>query len=136
MGWLGKLFGTDKALETGADVVKKVTGGVISGIDYAFHTDQEKAEESIKIAELNSKVLLALQDQFTPRSISRRILAFAFTFCFCSSFIISLTFACLDKTHVVNNVIGLVKAYDLGWIMITVVIFYFGNYLVDKLKKK
>lgn len=128
MGWLGKLFGTDAALENGVKIAGNVTNGIMSGIDNAFYTDQEKAQES-------TKVLLALQDQYTPRSISRRILAFMFSLCFCLSFITALIFACFDKTESVNDIIGLVKAYDLGWIMITIVIFYFGNYMVDKLKK-
>lgn len=129
MGWLGKLFGSDKALESGAKIAEQATSGIISGIDKAWYTKEERAQDA-------TKVLLSLQDQFTPRSISRRILAFSFCFCFCASFTISLVFACLDKTHIVNNIINLVKAYQLGWITVTIVVFYFGNYLVDKLKKK
>ena len=129
MGWFGKLFGTDKALESGAKIAEQATTGIIAGIDKAWYTKEERAEDA-------TKVLLSLQDQFTPRAISRRILAFSFSLCFCLSFVVAMVFASLDKTHIVNNIINLVKAFELGWITITIVIFYFGNYLVDKLKKK
>ncbi|MHA1447878.1 MAG: hypothetical protein ACTSP4_00460 [Candidatus Hodarchaeales archaeon] len=124
MSWFGKLLGTDKAL----DIASKVTTGIINGIDKSCYTEHEKATDT-------KKVLLALQDQFTPRSISRRLLAFFFCISYCCSFIVALVFACLDRTVVVNNIINLVNAFELGWIVITIVIFYFGNYIVDKLKK-
>jgi len=117
MGWFGKLIGTDQALETGAKI-----------IDKAFFTSEERAENA-------TKVLFKLQDQFTPRAISRRILAFMFSLSFCGAFMLSLVYACLDKTHVVNNIIGIAKAYHMGMIMMTIIMFYFGTYLADKFKK-
>lgn len=125
MGWLGKLFGTDEALKTGCNVVS----GIMTGIDSAFFTDQEKSQNNIK-------VLLSLQDQFTPRAISRRIISFMFCGVFCIAFLISIIFACLDKIEVVTNIVNLVKAFDLGFVILTIVIFYFGNYALDKLQNK
>ena len=136
MGWLGKLFGSDSALESGSRIAEKATTGIISGIDKAFYTDEEKADINLKMVDMSSKVLLGLQDQFTPRAISRRIIAFLFSISFCAAFITAIIFACLDDTSIVDNIVHVVKVFDMGVIMGTIIIFYFGNYLMDKFLKK
>lgn len=125
MGWIGKLFGTDTALEVGAKAVGEATTGLIKGIDAAFYTKQENIQD-IK------EVLISLQDQYTPRSISRRLLAVWFAFLFGAFCITALVFACLGKTIVVNSLIDAATAFHLGWIMTTIIIFYFGYYGVGK----
>ena len=42
MSFFGRLFGSES-------VIKKAAEGVYNGIDYAFHTDQEKAEHFLKL---------------------------------------------------------------------------------------
>ena len=42
MSLFGRLFGSES-------VIKKAAAGVYNGIDYAFHTDQEKAEHFLKL---------------------------------------------------------------------------------------
>ena len=42
MNFFGKLFGSDS-------VIKKAAEGVYNGIDYAFHTDQEKSEHFLRV---------------------------------------------------------------------------------------
>ncbi|WP_330926305.1 hypothetical protein [Candidatus Sororendozoicomonas aggregata] len=42
MSFFGKLFGSES-------VIKKAAEGVYNGVNYAFHTDQEKAEHFLKL---------------------------------------------------------------------------------------
>jgi len=124
MSWFGKLIGTDEAFKTGASIMNSL----FTAIDKAFYTEQEKAE-------LTTKALLALQDQYMPRSISRRILAFIFCSNFCLILWVTIGLIISGKDEVVTEIIKLVDHFELGWITLTIVIFYFGNYIVDRLRK-
>lgn len=42
MSFFGKIFGSQS-------VIKKAAEGIYNGVDYAFHTDQEKAEHFLKL---------------------------------------------------------------------------------------
>ncbi len=125
MGFWGKLFGTDKALEEGIKTVGTSVTGVISGIDAAFYTKEEKVND-IK------EVLFKLQDQYTPRSMSRRILAVMFAIDFSILMLTALIFACFGKTDIVARIIEVANAFSMGTIMLTVIVFFFGYYGVQK----
>ena len=129
IGFLGKLFGTDVALKEGAKIASKATGGIISGLDAAFYTKEENVRD-IK------EVLFKLQDQYTPRSISRRLIALIFTSVYCLFALVTLAFACYGKMLVVGSIIKVAGAYSLSTIMITIVIFYFGYYGVQSIMGK
>ena len=75
ISWLGKIFGTGKALEQGLGTVDKVADGAMRGLDALFYTKEEKSADSIKVTAMRMKMVTDLQDQFAPRSITRRILA-------------------------------------------------------------
>ena len=75
MGWIGKLFGTDKAVDSLLDKDKGLlvrAGGWVDGLSY---TDQEKAENSLLVKEWGIKQLEALE----PFKVVQRIIAFAVT---------------------------------------------------------
>jgi hypothetical protein len=120
-GFLGRLFGTAKGMDTALGMVDKTVGGVISGIDAAFYTKEEKAKDI-------ATMVFKLQDQFTPRAISRRLIAFMFTSIFCIAFIVALVFTCLEKYAIVNAIIKLIVAFKLPIIILSVIVFYFGYY--------
>lgn len=114
MGIIGKIFGSTKSMETA------VSGG-ISLLDNAFHTDQEKTVERIEMVK-------SLQDQFTPRSITRRILAviiYANMFLHINVYLFKPSlFHSIDDAKEI-----LIKEIELGMI---VTFFYFGYYGVKK----
>lgn len=136
MGIWGRLFGTDKAIEGAVDTVNKVTGGIISGIDAVFYTDEEKARATTKAVESAQKTVIALNDQWMPRAISRRILAYMFSGVFLAILLTAIVFACLGKIDIINSIIAIVKAFDLGWIMLGITAFYFGVYEFKKMLGK
>jgi len=128
-GFLGRLFGTAKGMDTAVGMVDKSIGGIINGIDAAIYTKEEKAGDI-------AKMVFTLQDQFTPRAISRRILAFMFASIFSAAFITALVFTCFKNFTIAKAIIDLVVAFQLPWIIMTVVIFYFGYYGIQKMKAK
>ena len=64
MGILSNIFGT-------SDNASKIVDGAISGIDKAFFTDEERAENGAKIAEWYLRYLEASQ----PQNLARRLIA-------------------------------------------------------------
>ena len=75
MSFFGKLFGTEAAIDKGLSVVDKTIGHVASGLDSAFYTDQEQAEGKLQTLGMRMEMVKSLQDEFTPRAVTRRILA-------------------------------------------------------------
>jgi len=126
-GFLGRLFGTAKGMDTAVGMIDKTVGGIISGIDKSFYTNEEKAGDI-------AKMVFTLQDQFTPRAISRRIIAFMFAGIFSVAFITALVFTCLKMFTVTKAIIDLVVAFQLPWIIISIIVFYFGYYGFKQIK--
>ncbi len=76
MTWLGKLFGTDKAIDNLLDKEKGLlvrAGGWVNDLSY---TDAEKAENSLLVRQWGVKQLEALE----PFKVVQRIIAFNVTF--------------------------------------------------------
>lgn len=126
LGFWGKLFGTDAALKHGAEAAHEATGAIINGIDASFYTKEETVND-IK------EILFKLQDQFIPRSISRRMIAIIFTLMFCLFAVTALVFACFGAGEVVAAIISVAAAFRLGIIMLTIFFFYFGYYGTQKI---
>ena len=53
----------------------KTVGHVASGLDSVFYTDQEQAEGRARTLDMRMGMVKSLQDEFTPRAVTRRILA-------------------------------------------------------------
>jgi hypothetical protein len=114
MGIWATLFGSPKAVED-------ITSGIINAGDALVYTAEEKAT-------FTKEVLFKLQDQWMPRAISRRLIAFMITAVFCIFMLTSLVFACFKQPEIVQAIINTAKAFQLGWLQITIVVFYFGYY--------
>lgn len=138
-GLWSTIFGTPKAVSDAGEIAKTVTGGIVSGIDKAFYTEEEKAENSLTRFQLIADLIKSLQDQFTPRAISRRIIAFMFCSVFLLAFLTCLIFLFLGKLDMIKAIVDLVNAFLLGEIVLTIIFFYFGYYgvtaIVNRLKK-
>lgn len=75
MGIIGRLLGTDKAIDRAGSILEKTITGVGSYIDKRSFTDQEKAEYTMKGLDMYIKVNEVLASENTVRSITRRALA-------------------------------------------------------------
>lgn len=116
-----------KTADVLTESVPKVVDGAIKGIDALVFTAEEKSQ-------FIQGMLKQLYDQFMPRAISRRIIAVMMLGVFDLAFLIAVGFACFGKVEVVNSIIATVKAFQMGWIAVTIIIFYFGYYGVEKFK--
>ncbi len=68
MSFFGKLFGSSKA---SAELVEATK----SGLDYMFHTDQEKSEERMEMDKFAGNMFIEWQKNTQGQNLSRRILA-------------------------------------------------------------
>jgi len=134
---LMSLFGTKKVIENVASAVSGAVGenGLI---DNAFFTDQEKAQMGLEAGKLWLDVQKVLAGENSLRSITRRVIAWAFV----AEFLLALN-VCLVCVlfwpNKVDPVISVISAFQLGWIVLTIVAFYFGTYGIGQLisgKKK
>ena len=138
MGFLSWMFGTPKAFEETAKTVNKTIDWVGKGIDAAWYTDEEKAKD-LKAHNKNIRdMILKLQDEYTPRAITRRIIAVFVVGNMALHLNIAIFFAWLGayRPKVTDGVNAWDKTLDITLQLITqelkmvmiIVFFYFGYY--------
>ena len=127
MSFLGKLFGTEKAIGKGLDIIDR-------SLDGMFHTGEEKAEEHAKLTDMKMGMVKSLQDEFTPRAVTRRILALIIFGLFFLHSNVWMYFAWKGNEEMALNMKELTKV-DVQLTML-VAFFYFGYYGVSKILKK
>ena len=116
------------------DKVLDMASGVGNFIDETFYTDQEKADAKIKLLDYKLKWLNATQGQ----NLARRYCAVAFglnfilTFQICLMVVLYGFFTGTDVTEVIGNIKDLIISFQLGYIMITIIAFYFGKEFLKK----
>jgi hypothetical protein len=82
MSWLGKVFGTDAAVE---NVIKQ--GKEL--LDDAFYTDSEKAEEKAAAAAAVRSMVVEWMQNSQGQNLARRVIAMSVTFTWLGGFIIA-----------------------------------------------
>ena len=133
MGFLSFLTGSSKAMDTAGNVVD----GAIAGIDKLWFTDEEKSEASGKVLEIVLERARIAQGESSVRSMTRRLVALTF----CMPFVVMSLFAIavyrFDKEWAV---FALSVAVSWKYIMVTIVLWFFGSYgvgyILDKKKDK
>jgi len=138
MGFWGKLFGSTTVVEKAADTVSTAVTTGFGMLDNAFYTDQEKAADAKDATRIWLEIQKVIASENSLRSITRRIIAWAFV----AQFLLALNvclICVLFWTSKVDAVISVISAFQLGWIVLTIVTFYFGTYGIGQLlggKKK
>ena len=112
MGFLSNIFSADKAL----DIIKD-TG------DALVFTAEEKAKMKLKIL-----------DHFAPFKVAQRVLSFMFAANFILAFWVGVAINFFAGKEALKEYIELVVAFNLGWIMLAIVSFYFTGGVVDSFK--
>ena len=82
---LGKLFGTDKALES-------VVNGVKNGLDQLVYTDEEKANDAAKDRSEARKMIISWMDTTKGQNLARRLIALAVVFTWLGQYILAEIF--------------------------------------------
>lgn len=122
MGWFDK---SDKLIAIG----EKVTGGIMTGIDKAWFTDQEKAQISVDVIKMHSEFVSNTLAESSIRSITRRGVAFGIIGLFSISFIVCLVLAIMGSIKL-DNALRVVTAFDMPMLALMVAGFFFGSHLV------
>ena len=130
MGFFSWFTTTEKAVDTGLDLIKKGA----SGIDMLFFTDEEKSLASAKIMEQVIAMNKATADENTVRSKTRRALAKVIIYNYMA--LINLSAVCKLSGDVENAKFLFDLANKaLGSAVLAVVIFYFGYYGINAVVK-
>jgi len=116
MGVLARIFGSDKVLSKGLEL-----------IDDAWTTDAE-------MIEVRAKAKIDLMNAYAPFKLAQRYIAIMFTGTFLLSFFLVLGLTLAGKSQV-DDVFTVLDQFMIGWIMTAIVSFYFGGGLVDSFKR-
>ena len=127
MGILSNIFGTGEVIKKGLDL-----------IDEAWTSDEEKADNEVKIIEAKTNAKATLLNAYAPFKLAQRYLALMFTFVFLfimMNGVLGALYGWVDMASV-QEAKKFANEMWLGEIMITIVGFYFGGGLAESFKKK
>ena len=101
----------------------KLTDALIDSGDALVFTDEEKA-----------KMKIELLKHYVPFKLAQRLLSLIFTINFIIAFWVGVALF-IWYPNLASGFLGLVKAYDLGLIMLAIVSFYFTGGVINGLRK-
>lgn len=111
-------------------VVTKTVDGIYNGIDKAIYTDEEKADNQKE--QVKSK--MALIPLFEPFKLAQRIIAISFTINFIFAFWVGVALLFMKQQELLDSYLKLIAVFQLGWIMLTIVAWYFTGGVVNSFK--
>lgn len=104
-------------------------GGVVEQgmklIDDAWETDAEKTEA-------RAKAKIDLMKAYAPFKIAQRYLALMFTAVYLTSYLAVITMT-LGGWGTPGDITKVMEEFSIGWIMMTIVMFYFGGGLTESI---
>ncbi len=111
MGILSTIFGSGDVIAKGIDLIDDL------------HTSD------VEMVEAKTKAKMDLMQAYAPFKIAQRYIAVMFGGTYISTYllVIGMTFMGLDVTQVKD----ILKEFQIDWIMLTIVAFYFGGGLAD-----
>lgn len=107
-GLLGKIFGSDKVIESGIKLID------------SFHTSTEE-----EIA-AKTKAKVEIMQAYAPFKLAQRVIAFSFTFVYLSCFGLVLAFTLTDRVTDADKVKQVLEDFQIGWAMMIILSFYFA----------
>jgi len=107
--------------------VDQLMDGAINGIDALFFTKEEKAQQSIKVADAQMEYLKTTMSENSARSLTRRYLAMAIMGVFLVLILASAAVYPLneDYAHFLFELVG-----SLNTLVLMVAGFFFGAYMI------
>jgi len=127
-----------KALIGSPTIVSTVADTVKSGMtmwDNSNFTDQEKAANVLKMTDAWLEIQKATAGENSLKSITRRWLACGILFNFLLLVNIGVSLILIGKTDKVTSLKDFIIDTNMGWMALSVVIFYFGYYAVANMRK-
>ena len=112
--------------------IDNVVDAVIDTGDALIYTDEEKAS----MAQLRVETKLKMLPLYEPFKLAQRYIAFAFTGLFIASFIFGSVLLLTDAQATLEEFLKLVATFNLGWIMMAVISFFFSGGMISSFKGK
>jgi|TARA_B100001964_G_C14138689_1_gene556362 hypothetical protein len=112
VGIIAKILGSGDVLAKGLEL-----------IDDAFESEEEKRESK-------AKAKIDLMKAYAPFKLAQRYIALLFTCTFLACFFIVLIMTLMGVGDTAE-VVSIMAEFKIGWIMTTIVLFYFGGGLVE-----
>jgi len=116
MGILSTIFGSGDVITKGMDLID------------SFHTSETE------LIEAKTKAKTDLMNAYAPFKIAQRYLATMFAITYISTYCLVIGMMFMDKD--VAAVKGILSEFQIDWIMLSIVMFYFGGGLADSVMKK
>ena len=122
LGILSNIFGSGDVVKKGLDL-----------IDEAWTSDEEKADNEVKIIEAKTNAKATLLNAYAPFKLAQRYLALMFTFVYLFIMMNGILGSLYGWVNMENVRESLKFANEmwLGEIMITIVAFYFGSGMIE-----
>jgi len=114
------------------DTANKAVDAVINTGDALYYSDEEKATAH----QLAVSTKLKMLPLYEPFKRAQRYLAFGFTFNFIFAFWVGVIIQSLGTNEQLKQYLELVATFELGWIMLTIVAWYFGGGFINSFKDK
>ena len=109
--------------------IDNVVDAVIDTGDALVYTDEEKA----KAFQLRTETKLKMLPLYAPFKLTQRWLAFIFTANFILAFWVGVALFAFAPTYL-DGFLNLVQSYQLGWIMLAIVSFYYSGGMIESFK--
>ena len=116
MGIINTIFGSGDVISKGMDLID------------TFHTSDTE------MIEAKTKAKTDLMTAYAPFKVAQRILATMFAVTYISTYVLVIVMVFLG--HDVSEVKSILSEFQIDWIMLSIVMFYFGGGLADSVMKK
>ena len=116
MGILSTIFGSGDVITKGMDLID------------SFHTSDTE------MVEAKTKAKTDLMRAYAPFKIAQRYLALMFGGTYITTYVLVIVMTFIGKD--VSSVKGILSEFQIDWIMLSIVMFYFGGGLADSVMKK
>tara|TARA_R110002033_G_scaffold49924_1_gene96829 strand:+ start:41 stop:394 length:354 start_codon:yes stop_codon:yes gene_type:complete len=116
MGILNTIFGSGDVITKGMDLID------------SFHTSDTE------MVEAKTKAKTDLMTAYAPFKIAQRYLALMFGGTYITTYVLVIGMTFIGKD--VSAVKGILSEFQIDWIMLSIVMFYFGGGLADSVMKK
>jgi len=112
------------------NTISKTVDAIIDTGDAVVYTDEEKA----KAVQLGVETKIRMLALFEPFKITQRYISLAFTYNFIFAFWVGVLVFFYGTKNLLDGYINLVSNFQLGWIMLAIISFYFGGGFIDSMK--
>jgi len=133
MSFWSWLTSTPKAVDTGLKVVEKAVDGIISGIDKAVYTPEEKAIASQKATETIIEMWKVVANENSEQSIARRTIAMMVLKVYFSLMLLGVAIYGYSAEYA-TFIFTIVK--ELSIMVAGIQFIYFGPHQIQKLLNK